>query len=161
MILCSKEASIKSIKENGLPNVFIRILNEEPLPNNQDIILGIPEELYLSDPHVQHSLIPEEYVPICDDDNFDRIYCVNRKTSHIHIVYVEGGEGREYSSINEFIAWIIKEAWKLEWDHELPEFAKTFDFKFLHEAIDIPEMNVSLSSIEQDQACGQWAKSLK
>lgn len=131
----TKERAIQYLKGSGYPDFFIEAFLGARFPENLDIWIGVPKELYLCSESEQAELIPEGYEPLWDDGNFDAIYCATNFDKTIRKVYVEGGE-RVFRSYMEFAASIIECAWEAEFDEFIPEWASFLSFPYFNEAVD-------------------------
>ncbi|WP_444928841.1 hypothetical protein ACJJIF_13345 [Microbulbifer sp. SSSA002] len=131
----TKDRTVNYLKAREYPDVFLSIFLEKTVPENLDIWLGVPKELYLCNDTEQAGIIPKDYEPLWDDGNFGAIYCATHFDRSIRKVYVEGGENI-YGSYLEFAASIIESAWEAEFDELLPEWASALNFPWLKEAVE-------------------------
>jgi hypothetical protein len=139
----TKENSLRYIKDNGYPKVFVHLFEGRPTPDSFDILFSVPEELYMCSEEEQRGIIPKEYQPLWDDSNFDSIFCAVQDSNEIVKVYVEGGE-RRYRSYLHFAAHTINRVWELEWDELIDTFSK---------ALEIPSWLRVLVFIEKNHEC--------
>ena len=131
----TKERTIKFLKQYAYPRVFVDLFEDNTLPKNFFIWVGVPEELYVCSEDEQHSMIPHGYEPLWDDGNFDSIYCYRYSDESIVEVSLEGDE-RAYKEPLLFYAHLIFKAWECDYHDVIEQWAKALVFPYLCESLE-------------------------
>ncbi len=158
-----RKHSVQLAKELGLPEVVLKILNDDDLPHGLFVYFGCPEEFFLSDEDDQTAITKGHVVPLWDDGNFDRITAYDQDTGKYVMFYVESPEEgmEQHFTYEQLMATEFLDLWNAEKGEEaLREIASLFDFRGIEQFIAVMKDLSCKEGAEFDECFGSYRASI-